>query len=482
MTTRAPRVTLPNYYRTTDFEAIYRRHPPPDAFVEQMYLWPPERIRDYQNKLFSEVMETAWRNPFYRQKWQGAGVKPEDIKSLDDLPKLPVVTVYDFKDAIEKDPPFGLHQGVTARDAATKPLKLQSSGGTTGRPRPTFFGPLEWEVQAIQTARALFIQGARPGDVMQIPATLSTANLGWVYYQACHYYLGIVPITTGSGVVTASRRQVEEAVAWGTNIWGAFPEYLLHLAQTATEMGIDPRSMKTKLLSTYLGPDTEGSLRRELEAAWGCDVFDNYGTHEIGVASFECPAQAGLHVNEDTLFLEVADIDTGEILPHGQTGNLVATSLYRQHPPLIRYNLMDLVRFFPRERCACGSYFLRMDHFMGRSDDMVKLRGINIYPMACLNAVQSDQRSTGQWLCVVDRVGEGGDVRDEMTVRVEYREESVDAAAMRRDLEERLKVDLGARVTVEPVPPGTLADLTNYGREGKVRRLLDRRPGYERHY
>lgn len=476
------RVRLPNYFRTTDFEALFRRHPLPDEFEEGMFRWPAERIRDHQNTLFLEVVENAWQNRFYERTWREAGLEPGDIRSLDDLPGLPIVTVYDFKDAIDRDPPFGAHQGVTPADAADRPLKLQSSGGTTGRPRPTFFSPIEWEVQAIQTARALYIQGARPGDVMQIPVTLSTANLGWCYFQACFYYLGVVPITTGSGVVTASRRQIELAQAWGMNILGAFPEYLLHLARTAEEAGVDPRGLNLKLINTFLGPDSEGLLRKELAEAWGCEVYDNYGTHEIGVASFECPARDGLHFNEDTLFVEVADIDSGRSLPHGETGNLVATALHRRHPPLIRYNLMDLVRLYPAGACACGSEMRRMDHFLGRSDDMVKLRGVNVYPMACLSAVQSDARSTGQWLCVVERVGEGRDAQDEMTVRVEAVEGDVDRQGMRDELEARLRADLGVRVAVEPVPAGSLAELTNFGREGKVRRLLDRRPGYERHY
>jgi phenylacetate-CoA ligase len=476
------RPKLPNYFRRTDFEALFRKHPLPDDFERGLFRWPAERIREHQESLFREVLANAWNNRFYQRKWREAGIEPGDIKGLEDLPRLPVVTVYDFKEAIDRDPPFGLHQGVTPADAADEPLKLQSSGGTTGRPRPTFFGAIEWEVQAIQTARALYIQGARPGDVMQIPVTLSTANLGWCYFQACFYYLGIVPITTGSGVVTASRRQVELAETWGTNILGAFPEYLLHLAQTAREMSIDPRRLNVRLINTFLGPDTGGLLRKELAEAWDCEVYDNYGTHEIGVASFECPAQDGLHFNEDTIVVEVADIDSGRPLSHGQTGNLIATALHRRYPPLVRYNLMDLIRLYPPGRCACGSELRRMDHFLGRSDDMVKLRGVNVYPMACLNAVQSDRRSTGQWLCVVERLGEGRDARDEMTVRVEYADENLDTVAMRRNLEARLRDDLGVRVTVEPVPPGSLAELTNFGREGKVRRLLDRRPGYERHY
>jgi phenylacetate-CoA ligase len=472
-------VKLPNYFRTVDFEEIFRRHPLPDDFLTGMYRWPHERVRQHQEDRFREILEVAWDNPFYRRRWSDAGVEPGDIRGLDDLHKLPVVTVHDFKQAIDEDPPFGAHQGVTPSHAAVEPLKLQSSGGTTGRPRPTFFGPLEWEVQGIQTARALLVQGARPGDVMQIPATLSTANLAWVYYQACYYYLGIVPITTGSGVVTASRRQVELMQAWGANILGAFPEYLLHLATVARdELGVDPTSLGVKQISTYLGPDTEGHLRTQLEEAWGCDVYDNYGTHEIGVASFECPAQEGLHFNEDTIFVEVADVDTGQPLPHGEVGNLVATALHRRYPPLIRYNLMDLIRLLPEGACACGSELRRMGHFLGRSDDMVKLRGTNLYPMACLNAVQGDSRATGQWLCVVERRGE----RDEMTVKVEIVDGVSDLDAFRADMEKELHADLGVRVDVEPVPPGSLAELTNFGREGKVRRLLDRRAGYERSY
>ena len=486
-TIRAHRVedqlSLPTYFRHMDFDELFERHPLPEEFARGMFFWPQERIRRHQNKLFLELMAVAWQNPFYGEKWREAGLLPGDIKSLEDLPKLPIVTVSDFKDEIEAHPPFGRHQGVERDAIGRKPLKLQSSGGTTGRPRPTFFGPVEWEVQGIQTARALYIQGARPGDRMQIPYTLTTSNLGWCYFQACFYYLGVIPITTGSGVVTPTVRQIEIAQAWQANILGSFPEYLLHMARaTESEMGVDPRKLGMKQINTFLGPDTAGALRAELEEVWNCDVYDNYGTHEIGVAAFECQAKDGRHFNEDTIFVEVVDVETGEVLRAGQIGNLVATVLHRRHPPLIRYNLMDLIRLLPDGKCGCGSELRRMTHFLGRSDDMVKLRGTNVYPMACLGAVQGDSRTTGQWICVVDRVESDGVARDEMTVQVERTAADVDADHLRRSLEDRLKIDLGVRVAVEVVPPDSLAELTNYGREGKVRRLLYRRPGYERHY
>lgn len=474
---------LPNYFKATDFDQLFARHPVPDDFATGMFLWSRDQIRAHQEMLFKDIMQVAWNNEFYKRVWGAAGIEPGDIRGLDDLTKLPIVSVYDFKDAIDANPPFGLHQGITPAGGADKPLKIHSSGGTTGKPRPTFFGPVEWEVQAIQMARALYLQGARPGDVMQIPATLSLANMGWCYFQAAFYYLGVVSLTTGSGVVTPSRRQLEYMSSWGTNILAGFPEYILHLAKVAREeMNFDVRDIGVKLISTYLGPDTHGALRKELEDTWGALAYDNYGTHEIGLTSFECEARNGMHFHEDTIFVEVADIDTGEVLEDGNVGNLVATSLHRHHPPLIRYNLMDLIDLMPATVCECGSSLRKMSAFLGRSDDMVKLRGTNLYPMACLDAVQTTPGTTGQWLCVVDRVDEGGDTRDEMTVLVERVPDQIDEAATVKRLEVALKNDLGARVSVELVPAGSLAESTNFGKEGKVRRLLDRRPGYERSY
>lgn len=475
--------TLPTYVRSIDFEALFQRHPPPVEFVEGLYSWSRDQIRAHQERLFADTMKVAWENPFYRRRWSEEGIEPGDIKSLSDLGKLPMVTVYDFKDAIDADPPFGAHQGVSDV-LGGEPLKIQSSGGTTGLPRPTFFGPVEWEAQGIQAARALYVQGLGPGDTLQIPVTLSLSNMGWCYFQACYYYLGVIPLTVGTGLVTPSRRQLELMQSWGTTALASFPEYLLHLGVVARdELGFDVSSLPVRLISTYLGPDTQGQLRAALEEMWGCDVFDNYGTHEIGLASFECPAKDGLHFHEDMLVVEVADVDTGEIVSDGRVGNLVATSLYRNHPPLIRYNLMDLIELKDDGQCVCGSNLLRMGHFLGRSDDMVKLRGTNLYPMACLNAVRSSQNTTGEWLCVVDRVGtDTGAARDEMTVLIERTAGPIDEAATVTALEAALRVDLGARVTVELVPEGSLADRTNFGREGKVRRLLDRRPGYERKY
>jgi phenylacetate-CoA ligase len=469
-------MTVPYYYKAIDFEHLVREYPPSKDYAETVFLHDRAQIGEVQNRRFLDAVAWAWQNPFYRRKWEAHGVSPGDIRSKDDIGKLPMVAVEDFKDSIKAHPPFGEHPGLTRADGARVPIKLQSSGGTTGMPRPTLFTPWEWEIQGIQGSRALGIQGARPGAVMQIPATLSTANLGWFYYLSCLHWAGIAPVTTGSGNVTPSRRQLEVAFDWGVNLWAGFPEYLLHLASVAQQEGLDMRKLNTRFIASFLGPDLDGSLRKMIEGAWHCPVFDNYGTHEVGLPAFECPERDGLHMMEDMFIVEVADVDTDRILPDGEKGNLVMTSLYRKHPPLIRYNLRDYVRIVSdgRTRCGCGSATRKMDHFLGRSDDMVKIRGTNVFPMACVRAVTSDDRTTGEWLCIVERRTTGLDVREDMMVQVEAKEDVTDRAGLVHVLEDRLKSDLGIRVTVELVAPGSLAQYT-YGREGKARRLLDKR-------
>ena len=401
---------LPVRSSVLDWDAFYREYPLPDVFAESVFKWPPEQVHSLQNKRFLEAIEVGWRNPFYAARWRKAGLEPGDIRGLDDIGKLPTFNSDDIKNDQEKHPPYGSMAGIDLREhLRSTPIKLQTSGGTTGRPRMTLQGTVEWEIGSLNTARSLYLMGARPGDVMQIPATCSLANLGWAFYKACHDYLGILPVTTGSGIVTPTRRQLELAFDCGVNCWVSFPEYLIRLAQAGPqELDRDVRELKTKFIITFLGPDTEGTLRKELEYLWGCPVYDNYGTNEIGEGAFECVHKQGLHLMEDLNYFEILDTETGMPVGPGEIGNLVVTVFHRRVQPIIRFNLRDLGRMVSVERCACGSSFRRMDHFLGRSDNMVRMRGVNVYPMACLPAIKSDARTTGEWLCeayVADREG-----------------------------------------------------------------------------
>ena len=475
-----PSSGLPIYHASIDWARLHRDYPVPDVFVDTVYKWPAERVRALQNERFLRCVELGWNNPFYRKRWRAAGLEPGDVGSIDDSHKIPTYNSDDVKQDQLEHPPFGEFHDVGAAGRAAAPLKMQTSGGTTGKPRATLYRPQEWELNGLTVARSLYLLGARPGDVMQIPVTLALGNLGWCVYKAAHDYLGVLPLTTGAGVVTPSRRQMEIAFDYGTNLWCSFPEYMLRLAQASREeLGRDFRELDTKCVLTFLGPDTKGALRAEMEEVLGCDVYDNYGTNEMGEGAFECAHKNGLHFSEDCMYFEIVDTGTGEPVPDGESGNLVVTVFYRALPPVVRFNLRDLGRILHTGACACGSNFRRMDHFLGRSDDMVKIRGVNLNPMACLNAVQDDERTTGEWVCFAESVERNGVRREEMTVQVEVRSGAGAADGLKERMEELLRGDLGLGVTVELVARGSLDEIANVGgREGKPKRLIDRRPGY----
>ena len=451
MSTELPKSKLPLYRNAIDWEWFDREHPAPDVYADTVFKWPAERVRALQNRRFLDIMQVGWKNGFYAKRWRAAGLEPGDIRGIDDIGKLPTFNSDDIKDDHKALPPFGAISGIDRHDELQRnPLKMQTSGGTTGKARPTLFGALEWEMNGLQAARSLYIQGARP--------------------------VGVMPLTTGSGVVTSSYKQIELAADYGVNIIAGFPEYLTQLAKVAREeVGIDARKLGLKFIASYLGPDTEGLLRKNLEELFGCPVYDNYGTNEISHASFEGPDKDGLYLMEDCIYLEVLDTETNQPVAPGQPGNLVATSLFRHIPPIIRFNLRDLGRIVGDGVSALGSSFRRMDHFLGRSDDMVKIRGNNIYPMGCLNAVRSDPRTTGEWVCVAERSVIEGVIRDDMVVHVEVRADAANLDGLKEHLESRLRSDLSLKVGVELVPEGGLAEMANLGREGKPRRLIDRR-------
>ena len=467
---------LPLYQTQLNWNELWSAYPVPDVFTQTVFTWSRDRIRALQNQRFLETVERGWKNPFYRERWSRAGLEEADIASLDDIAKLPTYNSEDVKTDQQEHAPFGRLHNLAAGDLAKTPIKVHTSGGTTGKPRAILFSPYEWEAQAINSARCLYMQGGRPGDVIQIPATCSLANLGWGMYKACHDYLGIMPVTTGAGTVTSSLRQLQLAFEFGTNIWVSFPEYLTVLAKVCRdELKRDVRELGTKFISTFLGPDTEVRLRAQLEGLYGCPVYDQYGANELGGGASECMAKSGLHVMEDMVYLEVVDTETGQAVPDGQTGNLVATVFFRHIPPVIRYNLRDLSRIVSTERCVCGGCFKRMDHFLGRSDDMIKIRGVNIYPMACLSAVKADARTTGEWICVATRHQTEGVIRDELVIRVEVKNSAGGTEGLADQLGHRLQSDLGIKVMVDLVEEGSLAPVTGVGREGKAKRLLDLR-------
>jgi len=466
---RMSREQPPYYWQSLDFPQLMEEYPPPPAFFNTVYRMPRTQLRALQEQRFKTQIARAWEVPFYQRRWSAAGLAPGDIRGIADLTKIPPYTVNDIRDSIERNPPFGDFMGVAPQDGRRMPLVIQTSGGTTGLPRPMLYAPRDREIMAILGARRLTMHGVRPGDLVQVTRALGLPNGGFHVREALWKYVGAVPVMTGTGNVTPTRRQIEIARAWGVNVLVGFPAYLRHMAIVARdEMGIDPTSLGIRALDSNLGTEN----RKTVEDLWGCPCHDFYGAHESGMVAADCAYRDGMHIQEDAFIVEILDPLTGKGVPEGEKGNVCVTTLFKYSAPLIRYNINDVSLIMPGT-CACGSTLARLEKIFGRSDNMVKLRGVNVFPEAIGSLVAEEARSTGEFFCVVDRVGEAG--HDEMTVMVELADPSVDRQTLQPELERRLHDALAVKVLVQLVGRGELDQYTGVTQVTKPRRLLDKR-------
>lgn len=462
-------VHVPYYWQALDFAKLTAEYPPPPYFYESVYRMPRDALRTLQQQRFLAQMQRAWEIPFFQRHWNNAGMARGDIKSLDDLVKIPPYTVHDIRASIERNPPFGDFMGVSPADGAHMPLVLQTSGGTTGLPRPMLYAPQDRETMAILGGRRLSMQGVRPGDRVLVTYSLGLTNGGFMGREAIWKYSGALPVMTGSGTSTPTRRQIEIAKAWGINVILGFPAYLRHMAIVARdEMGIDPKSLKLKVLGSHLGVED----RKVIEHLWGAPCMDSYGINETGMVASECSHQDGMHIHEDAVIIEICDPETAQPVPTGERGNMFITSLYKYSAPQIRFNVND-VSALRTGQCACGSTLQRLDKIFGRADNMIKLRGVNVFPEAVGALVSEDARCTGEYFCVVERVGAAG--AEEMTVMVELKDASTASDAVRDDLDRRFKEGLGVKCKVVSVSRGGLDSYTGVSQNSKIKRVLDRR-------
>ena len=457
------------YWRSLDFDALTREFPPPPDYFDQVFRISRDELRKRQETRFLATVKRGWEIPFFQRHWGGAGLAPGDIRGLDDLAKLPPYTVKELRESIERNPPFGDFMGISPADGARMPLVLQTSGGTTGLPRPMLYAPQDRETMAILGGRRFALQGIRPGDLVMVTYSLGLGNGAIAPREALWRYTGAIPVMTGSGATTPTRRQIEIAQAWGVNVILGFPSYLRHLAIVARdELGIDPHSLGIRSLGSHLGQED----RAHLEELWNAPCHDAYGTHESGMMAAECGARAGMHIQEDAVILEIADPETGAMLPEGEKGSVYITTLYRWGAPQIRFNINDVSRIIPGQ-CACGSTLKRLDRIFGRNDTMVKLRGVNVFPEAVGAVVVADARTNGEYVCIVERTG--AEDREEMTVMIEVKDSATDHAQLVQDFEQRFKEVLGVRVVVEAVERGGTDRYTGTSTSSKIKRLVDRR-------
>lgn len=452
-------------WEAVDHAALTRAYPPPPEYFDTAWLATPEQIEEQQLLRLQERLRSAAKVPFFASRWQAAGFDPSTVTTLDDLARIPAYTVDDIRRSIDEHPPWGDYQGVVPADARHHPMRLYLSGGTTGRSRPTFYTQWDREVGALLTARALYMQGIRPGDVVLNAWAYGTHNGAWIMDEALYGWLSCVVITTGTGNVTSSERQIELAVEYGATAVLTTGDYLLRLADVARELGYDP--------ATDLGIKALPNIgdRQLLEATFGVECFASYGFHEVQWVSVECPAHDGLHIFEDAFIVEIVDPETGDRLPDGEQGSICVTELYKTGSPQIRYDIKDLSTLYPRQRCECGSWLRRMAPFAGRADNMVKLRGVNVWPEAIADVALAAPGTTPDWFVRAVRAGN----RDELILSVVGAGDPASYDAVRAAVEQRLKDRLGVRIAVEVVLPGALDGWTGVGTSPKLKRFRDER-------
>jgi len=410
-----------------------------------------QRLKELVNRVYHQV-------PFYRMKMDELGVKPEDIQSIDDIIKLPFTYKTDLRDHY----PFGLF-AAPMKDI----VRIHASSGTTGKPTTVGYTMNDIDNWREVVARCLTMAGISNNDIAQVSYGygLFTGGLG-VHYGLEKVGASVVPISGGN-----TRRQLQLMSDFGSTVLACTPSYALHLADALSEFGYSTDDMKLRIGVFGAEPWTE-NMRLELEKKWKIKAFDIYGLSEItgpGVAN-DCEHHTGLHVHEDHFFPEIVDPETKQPLPDGSEGELVFTSLTKEGIPLLRYNTRDLSTL-NREKCECGRTSVRMKKITGRSDDMLIIRGVNLFPSQIEHVLLEMGETSAHYMLYVDRKNN----LDTLELKVELDEskqlETIgELQQLSRKIEHALNSAIGLSVKVTLVEPRTIARS-----EGKAVRVVDNR-------
>ncbi len=456
------------YFNSVDWARMQEEHPVGDAFIA-FAKKSRDEIRAHQERLFERLVKRAWATGFYQHLWARAGVEPGDIKGLETLPSLPSFDKSDIMDSIARNPPLGDFAGFEGYGAGARPpVILHTTSGTTGTPQVLLFGAKSRETQNLLLGRLYRFQGLRPDDVIHSVYGHGMINGGHYVRESVTHWTSALFLSAGTGVETPSVKQVALMRDFGATVIVGFADYIKKLARVAAEQGIDPvRDLKIRMISGHLGREDKETL----SAAWGgAECFDWYGVGDTGCIAGEGPDRDGLYVMEDAQYLEIGDIDTGRPVAPGAEGDMICTCLYKDDIyPIIRFNTHDVTRL-KRGQSALGINFQRIEGFLGRSDNMVKIRGINIFPQAMGPILEEDVAFAGEFICRAVRDETG---RDEFIVAAEVAGAADEAVAgrLRALLKQRLGIDVG----VELVAPGALAALTQTEVRQKPVRLIDER-------
>ena len=455
------------YHDAINWEQLRREHPIGDDFV-QFAKQSRDELRAHQEKLFLRCVARAWEIPFYQRLWGNAGIQPGDIKGLEILPDLPVFDKSDIMTSIDLNPPFGDFGGLEGGANGRPPVIMHTTSGTTGNPQVLLFGAKSREVQDLMLGRIYQFQGMRPDDIVHSVYGHGMINGGHYVREAVTHWTNAIFMSAGTGIETRSAKQVELMRDFGTTVIVGFADYIKKLARVAVEMGIDPvKDLNIRMISGHLGREDKSSLS---EAWGGVECFDWYGVGDTGIIAGEGPDRDGLYVMEDGQIVEVCDIDTGKPVPDGQPGDIICTCIHKDDVyPIIRFNTHDVTKVVTGTS-SLGINFKRIEGFLGRSDNMVKIRGINIFPQAMGPLLEADSSFAGDFICKAVRDDQG---RDEFVVCAEVNG-ARDAATVDR-YKAILKKSIGIDCGVELAAPGDLAPLTQTEVRQKPIRLIDER-------
>jgi phenylacetate-CoA ligase len=452
------------YWQDMDLPGMLADHPIGDDFVRFATQTSRHALRAHQNCLFMRCVERAWATPFYRHLWGEKGIERGDIRSLDDLTKLPIYGKPEIMASLERAPPFGDFAVLEGADRS--PVILHTTSGTTGKPQVVLFGPKSREVENLILGRLYRFQGLRPDDVMHSVYGHGMINAGHFVREAVSHWTSSILLPAGTGIETRSIKQVELMQTFGVTVIVGFVDYIKKLATVAREAGIEPgRDIPVRMISGQLGRED----RAALSASWGgAECFDWYGVADTGCIAAEGPDRDGLYVMEDAQFLEVCDIETGAPVADGELGDMVCTSLFKDDLyPIIRFNTHDVTRVRPGVS-SIGMNYGRIDGFLGRSDNMVKIRGINIFPQAIGPMLDEHPAFAQEFVCHALRT----DGRDRFIVTAESHDADPAVAGAFADI---LKRKIGIEVEVEVVGRGGTAALTEIEARQKPIRLIDTR-------
>ncbi len=456
-----------NYFNSVDWDQLQKDHPIGDDFVA-FAKKSKDEIRAHQNKLFARCVERAWQIPFYQKLWGDAGVEPGDIKGLETLSSLPMFDKKDIMDSIARSAPLGDFSGFNTYPDGRPPVIMHTTSGTTGTPQVLLFGAKSREAQNLLLGRLFRFQGLQPDDVVHSVYGHGMINGGHYVRESVIHWTSSIFMSAGTGVETRSVKQVELMKDFGATVIVGFADYIKKLARVAVEQGIDPvKDLNIRMISGHLGREDKSSLS---ESWGGVDCYDWYGVGDTGCIAGEGPDRDGLYVMEDAQFLEVCNIDSGALVADGDEGDMVCTCLYKDDIyPIIRFNTHDVTRVRTDES-KLGLNFKRIEGFLGRSDNMVKIRGINIFPQAMGPLLEELDNFDGEFICKAERDASG---RDEFIVCAEVKgpRGELEVAKYKAFLKQKLGIDCG----IELSAPGDLAKLTQTEVRQKPIRLIDER-------